>query len=57
MKFPHKIWSHPDHRRQYDEAVARVKAVKPGAVVPGPNDIRGLERVLEILKGMEGKAR
>jgi hypothetical protein len=48
-----KIWTHPDHLQQYNEAVARVKAGKPSAVVPGPTDVRGLERVLEILKGME----
>jgi hypothetical protein len=53
-EFTHKIWAHPDHLAKYNAAVARVKAIKPSAVVPLPTDMRGLDRVLEILRGMEG---
>ena len=51
--FPHKVWAHPDHRAKYDEAVARVLAKRPDAVVPSHLDPRGLDYLLGVLKGME----
>jgi hypothetical protein len=51
--FPHKIWAHPDHRKKYDEAVARVKEKNPSAVAPSHLDPRGLDHVLRVLRDME----
>ena len=54
--FPHKTWADPALRREYDEAVAKVKEVKPDAAVPSHLDMRGHEHVMGLLGEMEAQA-